>query len=167
MLVPTLWHHAACRHRLSGASNVPVAAVRLLPLAPTSAVHTAQRPCGMARYAKARLLGWMLLGSARRGYGQVVMISGPAGIGKTRLAEEVALRARRRGVRVAVGRCWRDGEAPPLWPWHMMLRDLDAPEEPARSPRGRYHIWTVCALCGGARLSAPCPSHNVPCACTR
>jgi hypothetical protein len=68
-----------------------------------------------------------LLSAARRGYGQVVMISGPAGIGKTRLAEEVALRARRRGVHVAVGRCWRDGEAPPLWPWHMMLRDLDAP----------------------------------------
>src|SRR5215467_12241296 len=68
-----------------------------------------------------------LLGAASQGYGQVVMISGPAGIGKTRLAEEVALRAQCRGVRVAVGQCWRDGEAPPLWPWHMILRDLDAP----------------------------------------
>src|SRR5262249_49251915 len=51
-----------------------------------------------------------LLGAASQGQGQVVMISGPAGIGKTRLAEEMALRVRRRGVRVAVGRCWRDGE---------------------------------------------------------
>ncbi|HSX82979.1 MAG TPA: AAA family ATPase [Candidatus Saccharimonadia bacterium] len=68
-----------------------------------------------------------LLGTASQGYGQVAMISGPAGIGKTRLAEEMALRARRHGGRVAVGRCWRDGEAPPLWPWHMVLRDLDAP----------------------------------------
>jgi predicted ATPase len=68
-----------------------------------------------------------LLGAASQGHGQVVMVSGPAGIGKTRLAEEMALRARRRGVRVAVGRCWRDGEAPPLWPWRMVLRDLGAP----------------------------------------
>src|SRR5262249_6019922 len=68
-----------------------------------------------------------LLGAASQGQGQVVMISGPAGIGKTRLAEEMALRVRRRGVRVAVGRCLRDGEAPPLWPWRMVLRDLDAP----------------------------------------
>src|SRR5882672_10059367 len=68
-----------------------------------------------------------LLDTARQGHGQVVMISGPAGIGKTRLAEEMALRARRRGVRAAVGRCWRDGEAPPLWPWRTVLRDLGAP----------------------------------------
>jgi hypothetical protein len=70
-----------------------------------------------------------LLDATRQGHGQVVMISGPAGIGKTRLAEEVGLRAQRRGVRVAVGRCWRDGEAPPLWPWHMVLHDLDAPAD--------------------------------------
>jgi hypothetical protein len=68
------------------------------------------------------------LGVSSRSHGQVVVVSGPAGIGKTRLAEEVALRARRRGVLVAIGRCWRDGEAPPLWPWHMVLRELGAPE---------------------------------------
>jgi hypothetical protein len=55
------------------------------------------------------------------------MVTGPGGIGKTRLAEEIAVRARRRKVRVAIGRCWRDGEAPPLWPWRTILRELDAP----------------------------------------
>jgi len=90
--------------------------------------HSLVKPPFVGRTREFRQL-MQLLGAARRGYGQVVMISGPAGIGKTRLAEEVALRARRRGVRVAVGRCWRDGEAPPLWPWHMVLRDLDAPED--------------------------------------
>jgi tetratricopeptide (TPR) repeat protein len=88
--------------------------------------HSLVEPPFVGRAREFRQL-MQLLGAASRSHGQVVMISGPAGIGKTRLAEEVALRARRRGVRVAVGRCWRDGEAPPLWPWHMVLRDLDAP----------------------------------------
>lgn len=88
--------------------------------------HSVVEPPFVGRAREFRQL-MQLLDVANRGHGQVVMISGPAGIGKTRLAEEVALRARRHGVRVAVGRCWRDGEAPPLWPWHMVLRDLDAP----------------------------------------
>src|SRR5215831_10027745 len=88
--------------------------------------HSLVEPPFVGRAREFRQL-MQLLGAARGGYGQVVMISGPAGIGKTRLAEEVALRTRCHGVRVAFGRCWRDGEAPPLWPWHMVLRDLDAP----------------------------------------
>ena len=31
------------------------------------------------------------------------------------------------GATVAIGRCWREGEAPPLWPWRRILRELDAP----------------------------------------
>src|SRR5215813_5528369 len=69
-----------------------------------------------------------LLDATGQGYGQVVVINGPAGVGKTRLAEEVATLAQRRGAKVAVGRCWGDGEAPPLWPWRMLLRELNAPE---------------------------------------
>jgi hypothetical protein len=67
-----------------------------------------------------------LLGEARRGRGQVAVIAGPAGIGKTRLAEEVLARARRGRARVAIGQCWH-GEAPPLWPWLTILRQLGAP----------------------------------------
>ncbi len=69
-----------------------------------------------------------MLTDAGTGYGQVLVVSGPGGIGKTRLAEEITVHAQRHGTKVAIGRCWRDGEAPPLWPWRMMLRELDAPE---------------------------------------
>ena len=65
--------------------------------------HSLVEPPFVGRTREFRQL-MQLLGAARRGYGQVVMISGPAGIGKTRLAEEVALRARRRGsVSLSVG----------------------------------------------------------------
>lgn len=69
-----------------------------------------------------------MLGAAKRGDGQVAAIEGPAGIGKTRLAEEVVARTRRRGARAAIGQCWQDGEAPPLWPWLSILRELGVPE---------------------------------------
>jgi tetratricopeptide (TPR) repeat protein len=84
-----------------------------------------------------------MLGAARHGEGQVALIEGPAGIGKTRLAEEIVMRAQRRGARVAIGRCWEDGEAPPLWPWLNILRDLRAPdglleEREGDASRGRF-----------------------------
>lgn len=83
-----------------------------------------------------------MLGAAERGDAQLAVIQGPAGIGKTRLAEEVGARARRRGGRVAIGSCWQDGEVPPLWPWRAILRDLGAPEslleERAETPSGRF-----------------------------
>jgi hypothetical protein len=70
-----------------------------------------------------------MLVAARHGDGQVAAITGPAGIGKTRLAEEVAGVARRRGARVAFGACSPDGEAPPLWPWRTILRQIGAPDD--------------------------------------
>jgi hypothetical protein len=77
------------------------------------------------------------------GDGRLVVVSGAAGLGKTRLAEELAARARTHGVRVGMGRCWHDGEAPPLWPWRDVLRDLDVPEQllaadASESPHDRF-----------------------------
>ena len=51
-------------------------------------------------------------------------IEGEAGIGKTRLLEEVASIARARGVEVVWGRCPEDAGAPPLWPWLQVLQTL-------------------------------------------
>jgi tetratricopeptide (TPR) repeat protein len=50
------------------------------------------------------------------------MISGEAGIGKTRLVEEVAAEAQLRGFHTAWGRCTEEGGAPPYWPWIQILR---------------------------------------------
>lgn len=55
-------------------------------------------------------------------------VTGPAGVGKTRLCEEASDRARAAGLRVLWGRCWSDGGAPALWPWQPMLAELCGPE---------------------------------------
>jgi DNA-binding SARP family transcriptional activator len=56
------------------------------------------------------------------GNARVFLISGEPGIGKSRLAEELARHARRRGAHVLVGRCWEAGGAPVFWPWMQALR---------------------------------------------
>jgi len=58
------------------------------------------------------------------GHGDLVVVSGDAGIGKTRLCEELAETAASRGVTVAWARCWEAATAAPLWPWTQLLRQL-------------------------------------------
>jgi len=72
------------------------------------------------------------------GRGHLVLLVGEPGIGKTRLAEEIADQARARGARVVWGRCWEGDGAPAFWPWAEAMRQLpgerDAPlhDAPAR-----------------------------------
>jgi predicted ATPase len=62
------------------------------------------------------------LDAAIAGSAGVLLLAGEPGIGKTRLAEELAVEARARGCRVLWGRCW-DGEgAPAFWPWVQIIR---------------------------------------------
>lgn len=74
-----------------------------------------------------------LLEGLARGGGGVVLVAGEAGIGKTRLAEAVAERARARGVLVAWGRSFESEGTPAFWPWVEVLRhafaglDADGP----------------------------------------
>jgi tetratricopeptide (TPR) repeat protein len=62
--------------------------------------------------------------AARRGRGSATVVSGDAGIGKTRFCREVADRAERGGLAVVTARCWGDGGAPPLWPWQAIVAEL-------------------------------------------
>ncbi len=56
--------------------------------------------------------------------GPVRMLCGPVGVGKTRLAEELARSARRSGYQVAWAHCPNDLTAPPYWPWAQVVRSL-------------------------------------------
>jgi tetratricopeptide (TPR) repeat protein len=58
------------------------------------------------------------------GRGHLLVVSGEAGVGKSRFCDEVAVRSRAAEARVVEARCWLDGGAPPLWPWHPILDEL-------------------------------------------
>jgi DNA-binding SARP family transcriptional activator/tetratricopeptide (TPR) repeat protein len=62
------------------------------------------------------------LDDALAGRGSLILLAGEPGIGKSRLADELAGRARARGAQVLVGRCWEAGGAPAYWPWVQLLR---------------------------------------------
>ncbi|MDQ3646505.1 MAG: AAA family ATPase, partial [Actinomycetota bacterium] len=66
------------------------------------------------------------LEEAIAGRAGLLLITGEAGMGKTRLLEEVTGVARSRGVRVLSGRCWEAVDAPSYWPWIQVLRQLCA-----------------------------------------
>jgi DNA-binding CsgD family transcriptional regulator len=62
------------------------------------------------------------LDAAASGRGGVVLVGGEPGIGKTRLAEELATQATARGALVLWGRCWEGEGAPAFWPWIQVVR---------------------------------------------
>lgn len=63
---------------------------------------------------------------AATGSGGLVLVTGPPGIGKTRLTEVFGAELEAAGARVLVGRA-REGEGvPPLWLWAQVLHKLDA-----------------------------------------
>jgi hypothetical protein len=68
-------------------------------------------------------LEWALA-DAHGGHGRLVLIAGEAGIGKTRLTEEIAQRGRSKGMEDVWGRAWESGGAPAYWPWVQILRSL-------------------------------------------
>ena len=70
------------------------------------------------------------LTEAFQGRGQLFLISGEPGIGKTRMADEICAIARARGMRVLWGRCWEPGDSPPYWPWIEVLRGFISGQPP-------------------------------------
>ena len=60
--------------------------------------------------------------AVRTGHGRLALLAGEAGVGKTRIAEELARYAPEHGVQVFWGCCSEDGGAPAFWPWVQILR---------------------------------------------
>ncbi len=58
------------------------------------------------------------------GRGRLTLVSGEMGIGKTRIASELATYASLRGAQVLWGRCREDDGVPAFWPWVQILRSL-------------------------------------------
>jgi DNA-binding SARP family transcriptional activator len=85
----------------------------------------------LGRDAEIRTLS-SALEQTRTGRGRLVLIGGEPGIGKSRLADELAAEARRRGFEVLFGRCWEAGGAPAFWPWVQMLRAYLGEHAPER-----------------------------------
>src|SRR5262249_31629303 len=65
-----------------------------------------------------------LLGPWETELARAAVVTGEAGIGKTRLLRAFADEAETRGWFDAWGRCHDDEGAPPLWPWSQSLRRL-------------------------------------------
>ena len=71
------------------------------------------------------------LDAAAGGRGGVVLVAGEPGIGKTRLAEELAAAAVARGALALWGRCWEGEGAPAFWPWIQVVRAYVQTVDPA------------------------------------
>lgn len=63
---------------------------------------------------------------ARAGHGRLVAVCGDAGIGKSRLVEELVRHAALPADRVFTGRCFEQAGAPSYWPWVRVLRAYGA-----------------------------------------
>ncbi len=70
------------------------------------------------------------LDDAMSGRGRLVMLAGEPGIGKTRIARELAVVAESRGTQVLWGQCYEEEGAPPYWPWVQPLRAYIQQQDP-------------------------------------
>ncbi|SDU79682.1 Transcriptional regulatory protein, C terminal [Microlunatus sagamiharensis] len=89
-----------------------------------------------------------VLGRGRSGRTAWAVLSGPPGIGKTRLAQEAVSRAVRPGATVVWGRCLEEEGAPAWWPWRAVVRALGAdpgvllaPPAGADADAGRFLVY--------------------------
>jgi DNA-binding SARP family transcriptional activator len=74
------------------------------------------------------------LAEARAGSTRWVVLTGPAGIGKSRLAEETARQWAAAGGTVVRAACPEDEGVPPWWPVRQVIRALDRDPEPLLAP---------------------------------
>ena len=122
-------------HQLKGLSRAEqVVALAHPGLAPPVFDTPAERAVAGAFVGREVELGRLstALGDALEGQGRLILVAGQAGIGKTRIAEELGAEARTRGIRVLWGHCYEEGEgAPGYWPWIQILRAYVSSRVPA------------------------------------
>ena len=89
-----------------------------------------------------------LLSAAREGHPRLVLCGGEPGIGKTRLAAELAAQAKLQGTPTAWGRAPEGTAPPPFWLWRQVLRSLgglggwpDAAGEMGDSGEARFLLF--------------------------
>lgn len=80
------------------------------------------------------------LDEAWRGRGQIVAILGEAGIGKSRMTEEIAAEGLQRGGRVLIGRSYETEQILPFGPWVDALRTGEVISE-IEGPKGLPSVW--------------------------
>jgi DNA-binding SARP family transcriptional activator len=88
---------------------------------PPSGPASAKRPPLIGRDAEMTRIH-RALDDAWRGTGKLSLLSGDAGVGKTRILEDVATHAQRRGGLVLRGRCFESEEVLPFAVWADLLR---------------------------------------------
>jgi transcriptional regulator with XRE-family HTH domain len=74
----------------------------------------------------------LVLDAVGHGGGRMLLLPGEEGVGKTRLAQEVDLRARELGFLVAAARCYPSDGADPLAPFSEVLTTLSTGVSPSR-----------------------------------
>jgi hypothetical protein len=81
------------------------------------------------------------LSVAASGHGQLILVGGEAGIGKTTLARDLTRAAHELGIRILAGSCYDLTNTPPYGPWLVLFegcrRDLDLPSLPTAFADGR------------------------------
>jgi len=98
---------------------------------------------------------------AEQGQGSLAVVTGEAGIGKSRLLRELAQRAVERGVSVAWGRAWEAGGAPAYWPWTQVFRAVG--ENPFESSGGSPDASQRFALFDRATRTLAHAAREKPC----
>ena len=98
--------------------------------------------------------------------GRLLLLAGEPGIGKSRMADELAEVARRRGFHVVWGRCWEAGGAPAYWPWvqslRALIRELDANALQAALAAGAVDLAQLIPEIAGLVGTLPSPVTQDP-----